>query len=158
MGGYLDAYGVADAKRERRVKKIVVVGLAVVIIGLAGYFLFRNWPEERTMNRFFGLLKSKDYQQAYQVWGCTPDHPCRYYPADKFVEDWGPSGVYANTAALHVEDEDVCEGGVVFHLTYPNSDDFGLYVSRSSQEISFAPWPRCPGRHLQIMRFLKSHF
>jgi hypothetical protein len=31
-------------------------------------------------------------------------------------------------------------------------------VERKTDIISFAPWPRCPGAHLQIIRFLKSRF
>ena len=61
MAGYLDDYGVVDAKRERRTKQIVIWGLAILLVGTSGFFYFRNWSEERTIDRFFTLLKEQKY-------------------------------------------------------------------------------------------------
>jgi hypothetical protein len=158
MAGYLDAYGVTDARREKRIKQIVIWGLVALIVGISAFFYFRNWSEERVMDRFLTLLKEQKYQDAYQMWGCTPEHPCRYYAPEKFTEDWGPSGTYKNAAAMKVEDVDACDAGVVFNIAYPGADNFGLWVERKTGIISYAPWNRCPGPHLQILQFLKSRF
>lgn len=163
MAGYLDQYGVADARKERRTKRLVLAIIAVVIVGLAGFFYFRNWSEERTVSRFISLLKQKNYQEAYTLWGCTPQTPCRYYGPDRFTQDWGPDGQYKNPEALKLNDVDACGDGalgeaVVFGFSYPGTEDFGLQVDRSTKFIGFAPAARCPGRHLAIGQFFKTHF
>jgi len=66
--------------------------------------------------------------------------------------------VYKNAAALQIKEVDSCDSGVVFDIEYPGADEFGLWVERQTKIISFAPWPRCPGRHLQIWQFIKSRF
>src|SRR6266446_7956464 len=128
MAGYLDAYGVEDERRSRLVKRIVLWGLAIIVVASALYFTFRNWRQEQVVKQFFALLQQKDYQGAYKLWGCTPDTPCKYYPPEKFTEDWGPSGTYADIAAAHVENVDYCDAGVVFTLAFPKMDPIGLYV------------------------------
>ena len=53
--------------------------------------MFHNYREERQVKSFFGLLGAHDYKAAYALFGCTDAKPCRYYPFDKFMEDWGPN-------------------------------------------------------------------
>jgi hypothetical protein len=156
MAGYLDEFGVADARRERLRKRIILWCLTIVIVGTSAFFYFRNWSEERALDHFVTLLKQQKYQEAYQLWQ-TPD-TAKFYPPDKFAEDWGAAGVYKNAAALQIREVDSCDSGVVFDMAYPGAEDFGLWVERQSKIISFAPWPRCPGRHLQIWQFIKSRF
>lgn len=153
-----EGYGVEDARKEKRRKLAILTVLAVAAVGLSGYLFFRNWSEERVVNHFVALLKEKSYQDAYKLWGCTPDAPCRYYAPERFTQDWGPGGTYKNPAAMRITDVDACGAGVVFAVTYPGGDNFGLWVDRDSKIISFAPWARCPGRHLAVMQFLRSRF
>jgi hypothetical protein len=153
MAGFLDAYGAGDERRERRTKRIVIWGLAALVVLSALYFTFRTWRQEQVVKQFLTLLRQKDYQGAYKLWDCPA--PCRYYPPDKFIEDWGPSGTYADVASAHVENVDYCDSGVVFTLVFPKIDPIGLYVLRETNLISFAPWPRCPGPHLHLSEFLK---
>jgi len=156
MAGYLDEYGVADARREGLRKRIILWGLTAVIVGVSAFFYFRNWSEERALDHFISLLKQQKYQDAYQLWQ-TPD-TAKFYPPDKFAEDWGAAGLYKNASALQIKEVDSCDSGVVFDIVYPGADEFGLWVERQTKVISFAPWPRCPGKHLQIWQFLKSRF
>jgi hypothetical protein len=158
MGGYLDAYGVADQRRERRLKRIVIWGLAAVILATSCYFLFRNWRQERTVKQFFSLLDQKNYQAAYALWGCTQDTPCKYYSPEKFNEDFGPSSPFANAGAAKILHTDVCGTGVVFDVEIPRGEEVGLYVDRETNVIGFAPGPRCPGPHFQLWEFIKSRF
>jgi hypothetical protein len=156
MAGYLDEYGVADARREGLRKRIILWVLAIVIVGTSAFFYFRNWSEERVLDHFITLLKQQKYQEAYQLW-LTPE-TAKFYPPEKFAEDWGASGIYKNPSALQIREEDSCGDGVVFQIAYPGADDFGLWIDRNKKFISFYGWPRCPGRHLQIWRFIKSRF
>ncbi len=156
MAGYLDEYGVKDAKRANLTKWIVIGVLAALILGISGYFFFQNFSEERAVSHFVDALNAKDYPAAYKFWETAEAQ--KFYPFAKFNEDWGPQGTYKNPGALKVVNVDACEAGVVFTVTYPAIDNFGLWVERETGKLSFAPWPRCPGRHLQIMEFLKNTF
>jgi len=158
MAGYLDAYGVADERKERMIKRVVLITLVVVIVVGAVYFTFRDWRQERTIKQFFSLLSGKEYQSAYALWGCTQDHPCKYYGPEQFAADWGPSSPYADASSIKILHEDNCGGGVVFDLEHPNTKNVGLYVDGDSNQISFAPEERCPGRHWEIWEFIKSRF
>lgn len=159
--GFLDAYE-NQAERQFRRNQIIKRALAgaaiVAIVGTIAYFSLRTRGQERVIQEFLGDLQHQQYQDAYKLWGCTQDSPCKYYPPDKFTEDWGPSSLYAKPSQITIEHVDYCNDGVVFDLAYPNSDDVGLWVERSNNVISFAPWSRCPGRHLQFGAFLKSLF
>lgn len=160
MGGFLDAYGVAEERRARllrRIKRFGLLGLAVVVAALVAYFGLRTRSQERVMAQFLDDLRNKNYPDAYKLW-CNQDTPCKYYPLESFQEDWGASSRYANASAIDIQHVDYCDTGVVFTMAYPNADPIGLWVERSTGVISFAPWPRCPGRHLQLGAFFKSLF
>ena len=156
MAGYLDEYGVKDARREIRNKRFIGWALLAVLVGVSAFFYFRNWSEERAIAHFITLLQQQKYQDAYKMWE-TPES-AKFYPPEKFTEDWGPMGLYKDPAALRIQTTDVCGGGVVFGIAYPGADDFGLWVDRQTGVVSFAPWTRCPGRHLQLWEFLKARF
>jgi hypothetical protein len=157
MAGYLDSYGVVDQRRERLVKKIVISTVSVVVVATVLYYSLRTHGQERVMSQFLEELDHRQYQDAYKMWGCPEN--CKYYPPDKFLEDWGPSSQYSNASAFKIEHIDYCDEGVVFDLSYPKtSEDVGLWVNRSTNFISFNPSPRCPGRHLQLRAFFKSLF
>jgi hypothetical protein len=159
MAGYLDQYGVAESKREGKVRKIVVVALAVVVLATVGYFTFRTWSQERVVDDFLALLAKKDYQGAYRLWGCTPESPCKFYAMDKFDEDWGPKSAYAQADGAKVQNVDYCDKGVVFAVTFPGvTEPAALWVERSNNVISFAPWAQCPGRHWNFKQFFKNLF
>ncbi len=158
MAGFLDEYGVADARRERTIKQVVIGVVIVLIVGLSAFFFFRNRSEERVVDRFLDTLRSKNYQEAYAMWGCTAEKPCPYYSPERFTEDWGPSGNYKNPEQMKIEHVDACDAGVVFDLAYPGQNDQGLWVDRSTKVLSYAPWPRCPGPHLQVIEYLQSRF
>jgi hypothetical protein len=161
MAGFLDSnYGVSDARKERRIKRIVLLSLSILIFGAVLYFTFRNWREERVVNQFLSLLKQQNYQDAYKLFGCTQDTPCKYYPPDKFNEDWGPAGEYKDAGAAKIQNEDVCGSGVIFTVAIPKKDLLGLWVESSTKVLGFAPngWSRCPGKHWQLWEYLKSRF
>ena len=159
MGGFLDAsYGVADVKRSRLVKRIVIWGGLAVVAAVVLFLYFRNYRQEQAVRQFFALLEQKRYQDAYAMWGCTAQHPCKYYEPEKFMEDWGPSSPYSNPGVIRITHEDNCGNGVVFSLEAPKVDPQGLFVLKEDNTLSFAQEARCPGKHLQIWEFLKSRF
>src|SRR5260370_17191197 len=91
MAGYLEQYGAGEERRGKIIKILAISLIAVVVIGGALYFNFHNFREERQVKQFLSLLGARDYKGAYALFGCTDATPCRYYPFDKFMEDWGPN-------------------------------------------------------------------
>lgn len=159
MPGYLDTYGAGEERRGRWIKRIVFGTLAVAVVVTFTYLYFRTWREEQTVKHFFAALENKDFQGAYKMW-CPPENPCKYNPFERFEEDWGPATPYSQGAAAKIDNIDYCGDGVVFNISYPKADPVVLWVERSTNIISFAPsdWERCPGKHWQFRRFVKSLF
>ena len=158
MAGYLDTYGVAEERRRRLIKKILAWGLPIIVVSVASYFYFRTWSEERVVKQFLSALERQDFQGGYKLWGCTQDTPCPGYPPNKFTADWGPSTPYSRASEAKIDTVDFCDNGVVVSILFPSAEPVSLWVDRASDHLSFAPWKRCPGRHLQVRQFLKSLF
>jgi hypothetical protein len=109
------------------------------------------------MDDFLAALEMKDWDGAYGMW-CTPEKPCPYYPKEKFLEDWGPTTAYTDVSSAEIRYVDYCDSGVVFNFAWGPPPGVALWVERSSGVISFAPWERCPGPHLQIGPFFERLF
>jgi hypothetical protein len=156
MSGFLDpTYGVTEARRARRIKAIAIWSAGILIVAGVLFFTFRNWRQEQVVKQFISLLKQQNYQEAYKLWGAN-----KYYPPEKFIEDWGPTGQYKDAGDAKIENEDVCGSGVIFTMDVPKIEPFGLWVESSTNFLGFAPngWARCPGAHFQPVQFLKSLF
>jgi hypothetical protein len=154
MPGILDpSYGALEERRSRSVKKILVWGFLALIAGGTLFVVFRNYREERAMKQFIAYLDKQQYQDAYKLMA-----PSKYYPPEKFLEDFGPAGMYKDLSHASIQHEDVCSGGVVFNVVPAKGEAWGLIVNSDTQQISFYSEPRCPGKHWQIWEFLKARF
>lgn len=159
MSDFMQGYGEKEARRGRWILRTALTVLTVGILGTVGYFYFRTWSEERIYGRFQEALAKKDYAAGYRMW-CPMEKPCsRYYPMEKFMEDWGPSSPYANLESASVEHVDYCGSGVLFDLSYKDAEPIALWVERSTGIISFAPDQRCRGiRQFQVGPLLRRIF
>lgn len=161
MASYLEAYGSSEEQKARRgtlVKRGILLLFGLLIaVGLA-YLLFHNYPEEKQVKGFLDDLRRQDYQAAYQRWGCTGATPCRDYPFQKFMDDWGPKGSHSDVASAHIGMSQSCGTGVILRADYKGAEPVPLWVERGNHVISFAPWPECPGRHFHPGTFLRSLF
>lgn len=156
MSGFLDpGYGVTEARRARRIKIVAVSGVSILLVATVLFFTFRTWRQERVVKQFLSLLKQQKYQDAYALWGAN-----KYYPPERFIEDWGPAGQYKDAGNATIDNVDVCGSGVIFTLNVPKIEPFGLWVETSTNNVGFAPngWARCPGAHLHLWEYLKSLF
>jgi hypothetical protein len=147
MAGYLEQYGAGEEQRERRGKivRFVAIALAaVVLIGGALTFFFHNFREERRVMRFLTLLDARDYKAAYALFGCTDAQPCRYYPLDKFMEDWGPTSGHTGFGQARITRSRSCGSGVLLTVDYGNSRQEKLWVERHDMSIGFPPVQGCP--------------
>ena len=162
MSSYLEAYGAAEQKRARTyglVKRYAIIAGGLLLAAVILYAIFKNHSEEQQAKNFISLLQAHNYQAAYQLWGCSEQHPCKDYLFDKFMDDWGPKSSHADATPAHIGLSQSCGAGVLIRLDYRNSvEPVPLYVDRDTKIISFAPWVECPGRHLHIGAWLRSVF
>jgi hypothetical protein len=147
MAGYLEQYGAGEEQRQRRAKivKIVAITLvAVVLISGVLFFNFHNYREERQVKQFLIRLDARDYKAAYALFGCTDATPCRYYPFDKFMEDWGPNSGHSGFRDARITRSRSCGSGVLLTVDYGQSRQEKLWVERRDMSIGFPPVQGCP--------------
>jgi hypothetical protein len=159
MAGYLDQYGAGDERREKMNRWLIVSGGAALLILLSWWFLYgwdkseivrephvarlvqklRNHRQEGEVRQFMELLKDRQYQQAYQLWG-----PSRDYPFSKFMEDWGPQSGRPLSAFEVVRSRSCGSGVVVTVDLQKGADEKDLWVQKNDRTIGFSPFPGCP--------------
>lgn len=163
MASYLESYGAIEerkAKNRRNVKYGLIALFCALVLGLLLYAVFHNYSEEQQTKAFLADLQNHRYQDAYAMFGCTAQNPCRDYAYSKFMDDWGPNTPHGNEANVHIALSQSCGNGVLIRLSYPSADPVLLIVDRATKGISFAPsdWIECPGRHWHFGTFLRSIF
>jgi hypothetical protein len=147
MAGYLEQYGAGEERREKTVKIVKIVAIALVaaiLIGGVLFFNFHNYREERQVKQFLSRLDSRDYKAAYALFGCTDSAPCRYYPFDKFMEDWGPNSGHSGFGGARITRSRSCGSGVLLTVDYGQSRQEKLWVERRDMSIGFPPVQGCP--------------
>src|SRR5262245_32032495 len=113
MPGYMEGYGAGEERRNLVIKRVLFIGIPAILLCVAAFFYFRTWSQERTVSRFIATLEEKKFEEAYSMW-CTPERPCRYYPIERFKDDWGPEGQYKDLSKLTFGAVDYCGANVVF--------------------------------------------
>ena len=136
-----------DPRRERRRKQIIALIIVfAVLIGLLAW-LYRNWPEERVVNKFFTALEQKDYERAYAIWMNDPDwkqHPQKYekYPFKEFYVDWGPGGEWGVINKYEIEGSvspPHGSGVIVVVRVNDRAEKARIWVERSDKTLTFSP-------------------
>jgi hypothetical protein len=144
MAGYLDNYGAGEEERIQLIKRLVISVVLIVVTSGILYFFFKNYKQENQAKIFFRMLEQHDYQGAYRLWGCTETSPCRDYPLEKFMEDWGPKSPRADVASYRVRKSRSCGSGVILTVDFGKDQEEKLWVERQDLTIGFSPWPGCP--------------
>jgi hypothetical protein len=140
MSAYLEGYGAGEEQRERLIKR-VLIGIVIVIAAAAGlYFVLRNYKEQQQAKKFYEYLRAKQYKEAYALWGCTDAKPCRDYPWDQFMGDWGPNSPHADMSKFSVASTKSCDGGYLEVLQWGGKDEVILWVNRADLTLSYSPW------------------
>jgi hypothetical protein len=145
MAGYLDQYGVGDERREKIIKTVALSVIAAVVVGGVLFFVYHNFPEERRVDQFFALIDNRDYKAAYALFGCTEAKPCRYYPYEKFMEDFGPASGRSFSGA-HITRSRSCGSGVLLTVNFAKDEPEKLWVERADMSVGFPPVQGCPAR------------
>jgi len=144
MAGYLDQYGAGEERRGKIIRNLVIAAVTLVVVGGSLFFNFHNWREERQVMSFMELLTAKDYKAAYALFGCTDQKPCRYYPFDKFMEDWGPASGHTGYNQARITRSRSCGSGVLITVDYGKNQPEKLWVERVDKSIGFPPVQGCP--------------
>ena len=117
------------------------------MVGSLSWYLLKNHHQESVVKTFVADLRRGDYQSAYRDWGCTGQRPCSAYSFDNFMSDWS-AGAKANNAPdpgiLGLTDSESCNNGVLLTLAVNRTRIERLWVDKSNDAISFAPYPICP--------------
>ena len=146
MASYLEEYGQQEARRARWIRRVTLILLVVLAGSAVAYFTLRNYREKQRLEAFFTLLKHGDYPAAYTFWGCSVEQPCRDYSYQKFLEDWGPEGVYGkHLAQIDRGRMHSCPEGVI-QILQAGNEEVWLWVDRGTLQLSYAPWPVCNPR------------
>ena len=145
----LDAPLYDSAKARRR--KITIAAAIVAVIALAVLaWMYRNWPEEHAVDRFFTALQHHEYEDAYGIYFNDPgwrQHQQKYpqYTYADFYRDWGPGGEWglvkshriygsANTKAFG-------GGGVVVEvIVNERAEHARMFVQKSDKTLTVYPY------------------
>ncbi len=136
---YLGAYGSQSVLFERIVKAVLIALAAAALLGGFYYMFFRNWQEERQATAFFELLQERRYEEAYRMWGCSVEEPCRYYPYEEFLEDWGPEAPFGELSRYSLGRSYTQPGGVILRYTINGANGDPLWIELDPPTINFAP-------------------
>lgn len=136
---FLDSYADRGLLAERIAKGIVVAVAAASLLGSVYYFFFRNWREEWQAREFFELLQAEAYERAYSMWGCSVEEPCRYYPYEEFLEDWGPLAPYGTLRTYELGRSYTQPGGVILRYSINGAEGDPLWIELDPPAINFAP-------------------
>ncbi len=136
---FLTGYARRGILAERIVKGALIALGATILLGSIYYVFFRNWREERLAKRFFETLQAERYEDAYSMWGCSIQAPCRYYPFEEFLEDWGPEAPYGTIEAYDIGRSYTQPNGVIVRYSINGSELDPLWVERDPPRISYAP-------------------
>ena len=137
---FLGEYGQAD----RRYEKIVTIAgytlLATIVLGFFYWIFFRNWREERRVSQFLTLLEEQRYEQAYELWGCSVEAPCRHYSYEKFLQDWGPDSPLGKVNSYEVGRSYTQQSGVIILVQVNGHKIPNLWVEKDDKVIGFSPY------------------
>ncbi len=72
MAGYLDHYGAGEERREKLIKRVVLTAVVVIIAAGVLFLIFKNYRQERQVNRFFDLLAGARIIRRLTACGAAP--------------------------------------------------------------------------------------
>ena len=145
----LDAPTYDPAKARRRNLKIAVIIALVLVLTVLGW-LYRNWPEEHSVDKFFAALQGKDYENAYGIYFNDPtwqQHRQKYsqYTYADFYRDWGPGGEWGLIKSYRIygsaNTKGFGGGGVVVEvIVNERSEHARMFVQKSDKTLTVYPY------------------
>ena len=138
-------YDPAPARRRR-----IKIGVGVFLLLLTSFlvWLYRYWPEEHKVDKFFTSIQNKDFETAYGLWMNDPtwkQHPQAHakYPFNEFYTDWGPGGEWGLVKSHQIRASGECRGGgsgiVVEVIVNDRVTPARVWVEKSDKTLSYPP-------------------
>jgi len=120
----------------RNIGRYILVALVVIVVVGAGYFVFRDIPEERAISRFLTALEQGNYREAYQLW-----QPSSTYSYQDFLHDWGERGDYGKIRTFKVLGSQSKGAGTVMVTVTINDREspLQLLVDRRTKGLAYTP-------------------
>jgi hypothetical protein len=148
MSGFMANYGAGEERRIRLAKRSAIGVVSTLVLGASLWFFWlRDFRENRLFNGFLGAIQSRNYSEAYRLFGCTTAKPCPQYSMERFLRDWGPESSVAKAgAALKPGQSKSCSAGMIRQLEVPNEAPILLWIDRAEQTVGFAPHFACNPR------------
>src|SRR5260370_31483165 len=145
----LDAEPYDSAKSRRRKIKITVTVVVVIVLAALGW-MYRNWPEEHSVDKFFAALQHQDYESAYAIYFNDPgwrQHQKKYsqYTYADFYRDWGPGGewglIKSHRIYGSVNTKGLGSGGVVVEvIVNERAEHARMDVHTSDKTLTWNPY------------------
>ena len=145
----LDAPIYDPAKARRRNITIAVAIVAVIVLSALSW-MYRNWPEEHVVDKFFAALQNKTYEDAYGIYFNDPgwrQHQQKYsqYTYADFYRDWGPGGewglVKSHRIYGSVNTKGFGGGGVVVEIIVnERAEHARMFVQKSDKTLTVYPY------------------
>ncbi len=135
-----------EKESKKRKRLILIVGVILIVACLV--WLFRYWPEEHLVGKFFDALQKQDYKTAYGIWMHDPNwpqHPGEHsnYPFNEFYRDWGPGGQWGVIKTAKVNGAHPCPGpssGILVDVIVNGRVEHAqVWVEKSDHTLSYPP-------------------
>ena len=120
----------------RKIGRYILMAVIILVVGAAGYIVFRNYPEERAVSRFLTTLQQSNYQEAYRLW-----QPSATYSYADFLHDWGEHGDYGKISNFKILGSR-SKGSVTVIVTIAVNDQppRELLVDRRTKGLAYSPF------------------
>jgi hypothetical protein len=145
----LDAPQYDPAKYRRRRIKIALAVASLLVLLVLGW-LYRNWPEERIVTKFFDALQAQDFETAYDIYFNDPNwrqHPGKYpqYTYADFYRDWGPGGEWGLIKSHKIYGSATTKswgnGGVIVEvIVNDRAEHARMFVQLSDKTLTVYPY------------------
>lgn len=141
----LDAPNFDPARSRRRKIQLSMAVVLVLVIAVMGW-LYRNWPQEHAVDKFFSALQKQDYEAAYGIYLHDPDwrqHLQKYsqYTYADFYRDWGPGGEWGLVKSHRVYGSASSKGGVLVEVVVNDrADRARIFVQKSDKTLTVYPF------------------
>ena len=139
--GYMDQFGVAEARKEQRRWRTLLTLLAIVVVAASLFYWFKNCRQEQRVKEFLATLERSDYPGAYAFWGCRVEQPCPNYSYKDFLEDWGPDppSPIGKLRSYRLGTSHARGSGVEIPVVLNDRVQKKLWVEKSNSTLGFAP-------------------
>jgi hypothetical protein len=139
-----------DAAKARRRKIRIASAVLFVIVLAALAWIYRNWPEEHAVNKFFSALQHQDYETAYGIYFNDPgwrQHQQKYsqYTYADFYRDWGPGGEWGLIKSYRIygsaNTKNFGGGGVVVEvIVNDRAEHARMFLQKSDKTLTVYPY------------------